>query len=561
VRRLALLTGLLAASLPLLVANAAAAAPLRTTTGNVLVLLDRGRFSAAGRSAVHAAMERTGAKPAGKSVPEIGLVTLRPPSGVSPAAFMRRLRALPGVRSVQAERRYVPRMTPNDPALTASDPSLGGAPWQWYLGREDFFRAWDIAQGKQALVGVIDSGIDGGHPDLSSKIVAAVDQQQPGDSTGPANTDQAGHGTHVASLACADTNNGIGMAGAGFDCGLLVEKTDFTDSSIAAAIVDATNRHADALNMSFGPPGTGSGPAPDSEVRALDYAAAHNVVLVAAAADSPDTEQGDPANVLQPAGSGANISSGIGLDVTAADYGGARASFAGYGSEVSLAAFGAFKPDSTGSAPCSGPPAGVFGAFPAGSAQLEAQPNPSACRVTLGGDSRYATIAGTSMAAPQVAGVAAMMRVLNPYASLQDILRILKYTAGRPPGAGWSSDLGWGILDAGAALDATRHLDRQPPVSQLSVPRVTRRRTFRLRWQGHDPQASGLIASGIAYFQVFVSADGERARLLASTSRHTLEFRGRPGHKYVFFAIAVDRAGNRESRAPRVATRVARDAR
>ncbi len=46
------------------------------------------------------------------------------------------------------------------------------------------------------------------------------------------------------------------------------------------------------------------------------------------------------------------------------------------------------------------------------------------------------------------------MRTLNPYATLTDVLTTLKRTAQRPAGAGWSPDLGWGILNAGAALDA-----------------------------------------------------------------------------------------------------------
>jgi subtilisin family serine protease len=536
-----------------------AVASTSAQTGNLLVLLDQHRAHAeAVRSAVDATIASVGARLAGKSVPEIGLITVRPPVGVAPSALAAVLRALPGVQSVQFERRYVPRLVPADPALSTTDPS-SGVPYQWTLGREDFYRAWDITKGDGALVGVIDTGVDGAHPDLQSKIVAAVDQET-GSSTGPASTDQVGHGTHVASLACADTGNGLGMAGAGYNCDLVIEKSDFSDSSIAAAIVDATDRQVQAINMSFGPSTPTSAPAPDSEVRALDYAAAHKVVLVAAAADSPSTEQGDPANLLQPAGTGPLLDQGLGLDVTAADYNGARASFAGSGTEISMAAFGAFNAASASLLPCSGAPVGVFGAYPANSTPLESFP-PSACRTTFQGDNRYAYLAGTSMAAPQVAATAAMMRVLNPYASLPDVVRTLKQTAQRPAGAGWTNDLGWGILDAGAALDAIRRLDRLPPVSHLYAPRLTHRRVFELRWFGRDQQRPGLIASGIAYYELYVSVNGGRLRLLARTTHQTLRFRGRPGFRYAFELFAVDRAGNREVHPLRLTTRVARRAR
>src|SRR5262249_49695508 len=153
-------------------------------------------------------------------------ITVRPPAGVSLTSFAQRLRAIAGVGSVQTEHRYVPRAEPNDPALTAPDQYSGVE--EWALSREGFPAAWDISKGDGALVGVVDTGIDATHPDLSSKIAATVDQQPSDDSTGPADTDQVGHGTHVSSLACAATNNGIGIAGAGYDCKLVVEKTDFT---------------------------------------------------------------------------------------------------------------------------------------------------------------------------------------------------------------------------------------------------------------------------------------------------------------------------------------------
>jgi subtilisin family serine protease len=490
-----------------------------------------------------------GGRAAGRPVPEIGLVTVRPPAGVSLSAFEALLSRLPGIASVQPEHRYVPRIVPDDPAVTVPDPS-SGVPWQWYLAREGFYAAWNVARGSGALVGVIDTGIDGTHPDLRPRIAVAVDQQAPSGDSGPAETDQVGHGTDVASLACADTDNRLGMAAAGFDCRMVIEKTDFSDSSIAASIVDATNRHVEAINMSFGPSVPSSVPAPASEVRALRYAAAHKVVLVAAAADSPGTEQGDPGNVLQPAGTGRDIAKGLGLDVTAAQYDGSRARFAGSGSEISLAAYGAFRPGAGPNFPCDGPRAGIFGAYPANPTELE-QPPASACRVDLQGDDRYATIAGTSMAAPQVAAVGAMMRVLNPYASLSDILRTIKRTARRPRHVGWTPNLGWGILDADAAIQAIRRVDRLRPRSRLSAPRVSRHRSFVLTWTAQDQRRPGLIASGVASFQLYVSVDGSRRRLIARTTRHRFRFDGLPGHRYAFFLFAVDRAGNRQLHAAR----------
>lgn len=529
-------------------------------TGALMVLLDqhRGRIASSARATVDAGIARLGAQPAGKSVPEIGLITVRAPAGVSTAALAAELKAIPGVASVQPERRYVPRATPNDPGYSAVDPN-DGFPYQWYLTDEGFPRAWDLSNGSKALVGVIDSGIDATHPDLASKLAVAPVDQQVFNSTGPAGTDQVGHGTHVASLACAATNNGIGIAGAGDDCRLVIEKTDFTDSSIAQSIVDATNKHVGALNMSFGPdPSAAPAPAPESEVRALQYAAVHKVVLVAAAADAPVTEQGDPANVLQPAGTAADITKGMGLDVTAAQFGAQHASFAGVGNEISLAAYGAFNPNSTSLIPCMGQPIGILGAYPSTSTQLEQLPDPAACRVSLNGSTNYATVAGTSMAAPQVAAVGGMMRALNPYASLQDLLEIIKRTAQRPAGSGWSNDNGWGILNAGAALDATRHLDRLGPVSRIRAPRVTTRHTLVLRWSGHDQQHTGLIASGVSYYLVYVSVDGRRPHRLARTKHRSLTFRTHPGTRYLFWTVAVDKAGNHETKPVRVRTRVPR---
>ena len=151
-------------------------------------------------------------------------------------------------------------------------------------------------------------------------------------------TDELGHGTHVASLACAASGDGLGIAGAGLDCGLLVVKSDFSDSSVAAAIVAAAERGADVINLAFGTDGARRPPAP--VVDALTFAAGRGAVLVAAAADQDTTEQGDPANLLQPTGTGPSLDAGLGLSVTASTFSDERAHFAGHGTQISLAAPG-----------------------------------------------------------------------------------------------------------------------------------------------------------------------------------------------------------------------------
>ena len=545
-RRLVPLALLLAALVP----AAAAAAAGTTRTGRLLVLLDRpARGTATPAAAGRAVIAAAGALPSGHSVPQIGLVTVRPRPGESLAALAARLRADPRVQSVQPEQRMAFRETPNDPAFSVQETSPGtpaGIPVEWWAARENLPAAWDISHGEGALVAVIDSGVDATHPELSGRIAGTADFD--GDSTdGPATTDQDGHGTHVASLACATANNGIGIAGAGYDCSLLIVKSDLTDSSVAQSIVTATDRGAEAINMSFGQDGRTAAAAPLSEKRAIDYAFAHNVVMVGAASDQPVEEQGDPANVLQPAGTGPTLGSGKGLSVTAADFDDKRAGFAGSGSEISLAAYGTFR---YGSLPPSGPP-GLLGAFPATPPPTASETGfpPCGCRTTFQGDNRYAYLEGTSMAAPMVTAVAALVRHVNPALTAADVIRILEETATRPTGTGWTRDLGWGILNGGAALAAARGLDRTPPVSLLVAPRRARPGArLLLRWSGHDPAPPGLTASGIARYEVWRSIGGHAAKRIAVTTGTRLHVRVRATGLYGFFTIAIDRAGNHEVR-------------
>jgi subtilisin family serine protease len=272
---------------------------------------------------------------------------------------------------------------------------------------------------------------------------------------------------------------------------------------------------------------------------AVDYAYAHGVVLVAAAADKPTTEQGDPANVLQPTGTGADIDAGKGLSVTAAGFDGHRARFAGDGSQISLAAYGAF--DRPG-------PDGLLGAFPANAHDIELGVGapPCRCRTDILGDRRYAFLAGTSMATPIVAGAAALVRDLNPDLGPADVIRVLKLTAQRPAGTGWTDDLGWGIVDAAAAVQAAGRMDRRPPESAVRTAPRAHGHTILLRISATDTAPPGVTVAGVRSVRIYEAAGRRAPRLIATTTRHALRIRARRGVRYGFYTQAVDRAGNLE---------------
>jgi serine protease len=374
------------------------------------------------------------------SVPEARAVAVEPPGDGGVAAVRRALRGEHGVVAVEPEYRRPIRLTPNDPAFATPDPlAPQGDTFQWQLRDQGFERAWDESRGEGAVVAVVDTGVDSANPDLGPRIVAAADHDNaPGH--GPATVDEVGHGTHVTGLACATGDNAYGGASSSFGCGLIVEKTDLSDASIAASIVDAADRGADVINMSLGGPGS-------SRVieNAVDYAWKRDVVMVAAASNLNQTNQGVPARLLQPEGTGPKLKRGRGLVVTAAEYGGSRAFFRpGHGKGISLAAYGA------ASASTSTP--GIFSSFPANPTELEAgtfREPPCQCRTSFGGDNRFAYLEGTSMAAPQVAGAAALIRSRRPGIDAKRVIKVIKKTA---RGKRFQGGLGWGVLNARAAM-------------------------------------------------------------------------------------------------------------
>lgn len=229
--------------------------------------------------------------------------------------------------------------------------------------------AWAIASGSSEIkIAILDSGIDLNHPDLKNKIAASVNL------TAASNTenDLYGHGTHVAGIAAADTNNGAGVAGVGYNSKLLNVKVLGDDgygaySWIANGIYWAVQNGAKVINMSLGANRKSS-----ALEDAVNFAWNNGVVLTAAAGNSSNPSKTYPAyynNVIAVAATNNN-------DV--------KTSFSSYGSWVDVTA----------------PGENIYSTFPTHDFYLQNK---------YGRSKNYDFGSGTSMSTPHVSGLAALL--------------------------------------------------------------------------------------------------------------------------------------------------------
>jgi subtilisin family serine protease len=281
---------------------------------------------------------------------------------------------------------------------------------------------WVLRAAAGVTIGVVDSGADLGAPDLASKSPSTWSVF----SRSHRVRDVLGHGTFVSSLAAGSVANGIGISGFGGDARLLVVQAIDSDGYItdvdeAAAIVYAVRHGARIINLSIGGPESSA-----VEQRAIRWAARHGALIVAAAGNEHD--QGNqpefPAALLQHVGSYGR--GGIGLAVGATSMDGTRAYFSNTGSYLSLAAPG-------------------FNVFAAESADAEW---PRA-QLPWASPGYYGWASGTSFAAPLVSGAAALVWAANPRLTARQVAKVLKQSA---TGTSWNAELGWGRLDAAAAV-------------------------------------------------------------------------------------------------------------
>ena len=316
----------------------------------------------------------------------------------------------------------------------------------WGLDQVKAEQAWSSTTGEGATVAVVDTGVDLGHPDLEGRLVpGATFTCDEGHEGSCGNGDWKGvdgegqesdaHGTHVAGTIAATANNGIGVAGVAPDAKVMpikvLEDGSGQTEDIAAGIRYAADNGADVINLSLGGlPGTQifSILGLDTTTKdAIQYARDKGALTVAAAGNTSTLLCNDPAF------------SSDSICVGATDENAAKSYFSEL--PVTFRGKGVAGPGGSGrllGGPCT---EDIISTVPRG-------PGDDAC-----GSSDYAAFAGTSMATPHVAGVAALLFAEGR--SVENVEEAILSTARNPlwgTRGGFSAFYGRGIVDAEAAI-------------------------------------------------------------------------------------------------------------
>ena len=307
-------------------------------------------------------------------------------------------------------------LTPNDPYYASS--GTWGQPYYdlWGIHRINASSAWDTSTGGGVVVAVVDTGIDYHHPDLAANVAPGASWNYVSDV--PDATDDNGHGTHVSGTIAAVGNNGLGVIGVAWNAKILAVKglnSDGlgADSALALCLEYAAHNGADVINNSWG------GGYSQTIADAIDYAYNLGAVIVVAAGNSAsDVGTFYPANLWDV------------ITVAASDPDDGQAFFSNFGQKIDVAA----------------PGLDILSLQASGTALGEV--------VTPG----YMRLSGTSMAAPHVSGLAALILAQHPDYSNEDVRQAIRTSAtplgtAAPPGSdNFDPNFGYGRIDCARAM-------------------------------------------------------------------------------------------------------------
>ena len=334
-----------------------------------------------------------------KRIPALDIYQLQIPEYMSVEEMVYLLRKNPDIELAGPNHlRHISR-TPNDPyfveqyALYNFGQEVGppGSPQGTLRADIKAREGWNETMGsEEVIIAVLDTGVDFNHPDLDDKLLS-TGYDFVNDDADP--TDDNGHGTLVAGIAAAETNNGVGIAGVAWNCKVADNTgTNIAVSTIIEGISWAVEHGAHVINLSFG--SAGSDP---FEQAAVVFAYEHDIVVVAAAGN-------DGGATEYPAGYDECLA------VAATNQNDERVTFlntatdpqpweSNFGPEIDVAAPGDW----------------VLSLYPTD--------------LTPPGYLPYEYRSGTSFSAPHVAGLAALIRSIKPELSAEDIMDVIRYTA------------------------------------------------------------------------------------------------------------------------------------
>jgi len=269
---------------------------------------------------------------------------------------------------------------------------------QWNLAQIGAPAAWQQSTGKGVVIGVVDTGVDASHPDLAGKIDATADCVGGTCKEGPAR-DGVGHGTAVAGIAAARTDNGDGIAGVAPDAHIVVaralgDRGVGVTEDINNAIAWVVDHGARVVNLSLGESDFQLVSRLGTPLRpGIEYAWSRGAIPVLAAGNYEGLSGTGSANYGD-------------LDAVVVGATGKDGTVAGYSTSLGNAKWGMVAPGGSGD----GPGADVISPLPGG---------------------RYAWLAGTSMATPHVTAALALLLAqgLDPSAAVNRLLATLDRTS------------------------------------------------------------------------------------------------------------------------------------